>query len=118
MLSAQSKRIAMAAISLVVLLATTTDLWARAFEDPTAGGTIISNRAEGSYQDDTGESFTTVSPTVTLTVLAVAAIVVTPDETAPSETVAPREQVTRLFRVCILIMTAAEPLTRAMRTSL
>src|SRR6266550_754727 len=100
MLSAQSKRIAMAAISLVVLLATTTDLWARAFEDPTAGGTIISNRAEGSYQDDTGESFTTVSPTVTVTVLAVAAIVVTPDETAPSETVAPREQVTRLFRVC------------------
>src|SRR5438876_3145808 len=90
----------MAAMSMVVLLATPTDLWARAYEEPTAGGTIISNRAEGSYQDDTGESFTTVSPTVTVTVLAVAAIVVTPDETAPSETVAPREQVTRLFRVC------------------
>lgn len=90
----------MAAISLVVLLTTTTDLWARAFEGPTGGGTIISNRAEGSYQDDTGESFTTVSPTVTVTVLAVAALVVTPDETVPSDTVAPREQVTRLFRVC------------------
>src|SRR5882672_11737266 len=100
MLSAQTKRIAMAAISLAVLLAMTTDLWARAFEDPTGGGTVISNRAEASYQDDTGESFTTVSPTVTVTVLAVAALVVTPDETVPSDTVAPREQVTRLFRLC------------------
>ncbi|HVS82195.1 MAG TPA: hypothetical protein VHE60_10715 [Pyrinomonadaceae bacterium] len=100
MLSTPSKRIAIAAISLAVLLATSADLWARAFEDPTGGGTIISNRAEGSYQDDTGESFTIVSPTVTVTVLAVATLAVAPDETVPSDTVAPREQVTRLFRVC------------------
>ena len=100
MLSAPSKRIAIAVISLAVLLATSADLWARAFEDPTGGGTIISNRAEGSYQDDTGESFTTVSPTVTVTVLAVATLAVTPDETVPSDTVAPRDRVTRLFRVC------------------
>ena len=32
--------------------------------------------------------------------LAVATLAVTPDETAPSDTVAPRERVTRLFRVC------------------
>src|SRR5216684_1714579 len=100
MLSARSNRITAVAALLVVWLGTSANSWARAFEGPTGGGTIISNRAEASYQDDTGESFTSVSPTVTVTVLAVAAIVVTPDETVPSDTVAPREQVTRLFRVC------------------
>ena len=73
---------------------------ARVFEDPTGAGTIISNRAEATYQDDAGESFNTVSPTVTITVLAVATVIVTPDETAPSDTVAPRERVTRVFLVC------------------
>jgi uncharacterized repeat protein (TIGR01451 family) len=73
---------------------------ARVFEDPTGGGTIISNRAEASYKDEVGESYTTISPTVTITVLAVAAIAVTPDETAPSDTIAPLERVTRVFRVC------------------
>src|SRR6266849_3466565 len=100
MLSARSNRITVVAALLVVWLGTSANLWARAFEDSTGGGTIISNRAEASYQDDTGENFTAVSPTVTITVLAVAAIVVTPDETVPSDTVAPREHVTRLFRVC------------------
>ncbi len=100
MLSARSNRITAVAALLVIWLGTSANSWARAFEGPTGGGTIISNRAEASYQDDAGESFTTVSPTVTVTVLAVAAIVVTPDETAPSDTVSPREQVTRLFRVC------------------
>jgi uncharacterized repeat protein (TIGR01451 family) len=73
---------------------------ARVFEDPTGAGTAISNRAEAFYRDEAGESFTTVSPTVTITVLAVATIAVTPDETAPSDTIAPRERVTRTFRVC------------------
>ncbi len=100
MLSARSNRITAVAALLVIWLGTSANSWARAFEGPTGGGTIISNRAEASYHDDAGESFTTVSPTVTVTVLAVAAIVVTPDETAPSDTVSPREQVTRLFRVC------------------
>src|SRR5712691_11025252 len=100
MLSVRSNRITVVAALLVVWLGTSANSWARAFEGPTGGGTIISNRAEASYQDDAGESFTTVSPTVTVTVLAVAAIVVTPDETAPSDTVSPREQVTRLFGVC------------------
>src|SRR5258708_9581360 len=100
MLSARSNRITVVAALLVVWLGTSANLWARAFADATGAGVIISNRAEASYQDDTGESFTAVSPTVTITVLAVAAIVVTPDETVPSDTVAPREHVTRLFRVC------------------
>lgn len=83
---------------IAILLGASAD--ARVFEDPTGAGTVISTRAEGSYQDEAGESFTTVSPTVTVTVLAVATIAITPDETAPSDTVAPRERVTRLFRVC------------------
>ncbi len=85
---------------MAVLLATSAD--ARFLDDPTStgAGTIISNRAEASYQDEAGETFTTVSPTITVTVLAVATLAVTPDETAPSDTVAPRERVTRLFRVC------------------
>ncbi len=82
----------------MVLLGASAD--ARVFEDPTGAGSVISNRAEASYHDEAGESFTTVSSTVTVTVLAVATLAVTPDETAPSDTVAPRERVTRLFRVC------------------
>ncbi|MDQ1612401.1 MAG: large repetitive protein [Pyrinomonadaceae bacterium] len=65
-----------------------------------AADSVISNRAEAIYADDEGNEFSTVSPTVTVTVRPVAAIVVTPDETAPSATVAPQERITRLFRVC------------------
>ncbi|PYS43756.1 MAG: hypothetical protein DMF71_06165, partial [Acidobacteria bacterium] len=76
------------------------DLWARAADSGTNAGTVISNRAEASYTDDTGENYTTVSPTVTFTVSLVATLVVTPDETSPSDTTAPHERITRLFRVC------------------
>ncbi len=85
---------------MAILLGTAANLRARALDGSSSAGTVISNRAEAIYQDETGESFTTVSPTVTVTVLAVATLAVTPDETAPSNTVAPREQVTRLFRIC------------------
>ncbi|MGQ0763556.1 MAG: DUF7927 domain-containing protein [Acidobacteriota bacterium] len=74
--------------------------WARLTEGPTAGGLIITNQAHATYSDSTGETFETVSETVTLTVVAVASITVTPDETVASDTVGPREQVTRVFRVC------------------
>jgi uncharacterized repeat protein (TIGR01451 family) len=69
-------------------------------EGSSGAGTVISNRAEATYQDETGESFTTVSPTVTVTILAVATLIVTPDETVPSDTVVAHERPTRLFRVC------------------
>src|SRR5262249_33335460 len=85
---------------LAVLLSMTTILTARAIEQPTDAGSVISNRAEASYSDGSGGNYSTVSPTVTVTVLPVATLVVTPDETASSETVAPQDQVTRLFRVC------------------
>jgi uncharacterized repeat protein (TIGR01451 family) len=85
---------------MAVLLGASVDLWARGLEGSTDAGTVITNRAEATYQDATGESFSTVSPTVTVTILAVASLVVTPDETVPSDTVVPHERVTRLFRVC------------------
>jgi uncharacterized repeat protein (TIGR01451 family) len=63
-------------------------------------GTVISNRAEATYADASGTEFATVSPTVSVTVVVVAGLVVTPDETEPSATVAARERVARAFRVC------------------
>ncbi|HEY1403245.1 MAG TPA: hypothetical protein VGB05_03895, partial [Pyrinomonadaceae bacterium] len=63
---------------------------------------VISNRAEAIYADEDGNEFSTVTPTITVTVRPVSAIVVTPDETAPSAAVAPGERITRLFRVCNL----------------
>jgi hypothetical protein len=68
----------------------------------TAADSVISNRAEAIYSDEDGNEFLTVSPTVTVTVRAVSALVVTPDETAPSAAVAPEERITRLFRICNL----------------
>jgi uncharacterized repeat protein (TIGR01451 family) len=73
---------------------------ARGLDEPTTAGTQITNRAEATYVDDSGTSFTTVSPTVTMTILAVTTLNVTPDETSPSATVGPHERVTRLFRTC------------------
>ncbi|HEX9918825.1 MAG TPA: hypothetical protein VGA87_06645, partial [Pyrinomonadaceae bacterium] len=68
----------------------------------TAADSVISNRAEAIYADEDGNEFSTVSTTITVTVRPVSAIVVTPDETAPSAAVAPGERITRLFRVCNL----------------
>lgn len=89
-----------AAVASLIAILLGASVEARVLDNNTGAGTIISNCAEASYQDDAGESFSTVSPTVTITVLAVATLAVTPDETAPSDTVAPRDQVTRVFRVC------------------
>src|SRR6266852_3568380 len=100
MFTTRPKKIAFATISLALLFSMSVELWARAADGSISAGTVISNRAEATYQDEAGESFTTVSPTVTVTVLTVATLVVTPDETAPSETTAPHDQVTRVFRVC------------------
>lgn len=85
---------------LVMSLFAPAELWARSLDGMTGSGTVITNRAEASYEDEAGQSFSTVSPTVTLTIANVATIAITPDETAPSDTVAPHEQATRLFRVC------------------
>lgn len=89
---------ALAAVLLAAFAATGRGVLA--FDGPAGAGSTISNRAEATYTDPEGNGFATVSPTVTLTVLTVAAITVTPDETEPSATVAPNERIARVFRVC------------------
>lgn len=73
----------------------------RASDDVTnAAGTAIVNRAAATYQDDSGTTYQAVSPTITVTVSAVPAITVTPDDNASSDTISPNDKVTRVFRIC------------------
>jgi large repetitive protein len=89
------------AFALVLLAALAAGGRGAAARDGAVGaGVVISNHAEATYADETGQEFLTVSPTVTVTVSTVAAVTVTPDETEPSANVSPGERVTRLFRVC------------------
>ncbi|MFL6228206.1 MAG: hypothetical protein ACJ741_05470, partial [Pyrinomonadaceae bacterium] len=73
---------------------------ALAFDGSAEAGSIISNRAEATYVDEEGNAFGTVSETVTVTVRTVSSVVTTPDETEPSDAVAPGDHITRTFRVC------------------
>jgi uncharacterized repeat protein (TIGR01451 family) len=88
-------------ILLLLALVCATTLGALARPDGgTPASTIISNHAEATYEDDDGNSFATVSPTVSVIIRTISSLTVTPDETQPSANVSPRETVTRAFRVC------------------
>ncbi len=100
MFTSRTRKVLAVAKLLVVFMTLAMTLAARAIDGNTDAGTIISNRAEATYTDSEGGNYSAVSATVTVTILPVATVVVTPDETASSETVAPRDQVTRLFRIC------------------
>ncbi|MBS1807493.1 MAG: DUF11 domain-containing protein [Acidobacteria bacterium] len=81
---------------LSLLLALMTPTWAQ-----TAAGTIISNVARATYTDpSTGETGNAVSNTVTVTVLPVGGVAVSPDETTVSSYAGPREVIVRSFLVC------------------
>jgi uncharacterized repeat protein (TIGR01451 family) len=99
LLQLRRKGLAVVLMIAVALLLGASGAKARAF-DGLKAGTVISNRAEATYQSETGETFSTASETVTVTVLAVAALAVTPRDTAPSDTLTPHDQATRVFRVC------------------
>src|SRR5215207_5707373 len=89
------------AFALLLLAALAAGGRAAAARDGGVGaGVVISNRAEATYADESGQEFLTVSPTISVTVSTVAAVTVTPDETEASANVSPNERVTRLFRVC------------------
>ena len=88
------------AIVVAVLFASLGSSRTRLSGDSTPAGTIISNRAEATYEGDGGTTYSAVSETVTFTVLAVATLTVAPKETAPSASVGPQERITRLFRIC------------------
>ena len=100
MLSLIFNRTVIIFVLLAALCAASVGALARASDDPATAGTVISNRAEATYEDTTGASFSTVSPTITFKVLAVSTLVITPDETEPSSGVGPRERITRVFRIC------------------
>lgn len=85
---------------LVAILCASLASGARSSQDHTQSGTRISNQATATYESEDGTPFTTVSETVTVTVLAVATLAVTPKETTPSANVGPHERVTRVFHIC------------------
>jgi uncharacterized repeat protein (TIGR01451 family) len=94
------KLVTVFACAIFIGFAQVKEMVAFAFSESTPAEVTITNRAEASYQDEGGTTFSTVSETVTVTVLSVPALIVTPDETAPSATVIPNERVTRTFRIC------------------
>jgi uncharacterized repeat protein (TIGR01451 family) len=98
MMHVRSHRLALV-LSLAVLALSAVSSWARPFDGSNAG-TVISNRAEATYQNEAGESFSTASETVTVTVMAVAAVAISPHDTAPSNTLSPNDSALRVFRVC------------------
>ncbi|HVG38904.1 MAG TPA: hypothetical protein VM870_06430, partial [Pyrinomonadaceae bacterium] len=102
MLSGLRHKIIAVAVLAALAPAWTASVFARRTADVNgaiSAGTII-NRAESVYEDDFGTKYSAVSQTVSVTVLAVSALVVTPDETEPSATIAPHERITRLFSIC------------------
>ena len=66
----------------------------------TQADTKISNFAKGIYEDAQGKSFETVSETVEIEVQGVSSLLVTPDETTPSEIVVANQTISREFSVC------------------
>ena len=90
----------LSAIVVAVLFASLVSARFRSSGDSTPAGTVITNRAEATYEGDEGTTYSTVSETVTFTVLPVATLTVSPKETVPSASVVPQERITRLFRIC------------------
>src|SRR5436305_2735290 len=88
------------ALALTLLAAFAANGGALRADGTAEAGVVISTRAEAFYTGTDGEGYTSVSPTISITVLTVASVTVTPDETDPSATVAPGERVVRPFRVC------------------
>lgn len=66
----------------------------------TPANTKISNFAKGNYQDERGDVYETVSDTIEIEVQVVSSLVVTPNQTSPTETVVPNETLVREFEVC------------------
>ena len=90
----------------IVTLLVFTFLWANApalhaqNNQGTPAGTKIINRAQGLYQTDQGETIRPASPIVEVSVVAIPAVTVSPDQTTPSGNVAPGETVLRAFQIC------------------
>jgi uncharacterized repeat protein (TIGR01451 family) len=66
---------------------------------PTPVGTQITNVAQYSYKDGNGAVYSETTAVVTVTVVAVPGVVVTPKQTTPSATVAQNSEITSVFTV-------------------
>src|SRR5919112_963802 len=64
---------------MVALLALTCAFGAQALAQQTAGGTQISNTASATYEDGSGNNYSTTSLPVVVTVANVAGLAITPD---------------------------------------
>lgn len=82
-------------VGLVLICATMTN----SFAQQTAADTQIQNQATATYSDGNGNTFNTVSNTVTITVAKVAGLVITPDGQSNSSVVPGQTNVTFTFRV-------------------
>jgi hypothetical protein len=72
------------ALAGILVAAASLCLWAAPASAQTAGGTAIQNQASASYSDGGGNTYDTVSNTVTVTVANVSGLAVTPDDAASS----------------------------------
>src|SRR5436853_7735426 len=93
------KNIRSVAIAAAVLFGLSTDSWARFADGSSAGGTVITNQAHATYTDDTGSNYDTLSEIVTIMVVAVAIVAVSPGENPHSDTVAPHHVISAFVRV-------------------
>jgi len=82
-------------VGLLLICATMTN----SFAQQTAADTQIQNQATATYSDGNGNTFNTVSNTVTITVAKVAGLVITPDGQSNSSVVPGQTNVTFTFRV-------------------
>jgi uncharacterized repeat protein (TIGR01451 family) len=65
----------------------------------TAAGTVVRNQGKILFTDPEGASHETATNQVVFTVMAVAAVKVTPDDTAPTADAAPNTTLERVFRI-------------------
>ncbi len=83
----------------LALLAFCALLSAQTFAQQTAGGTTIENQASATYSDGSGNNYSTVSNTVTVTVANVSGLTITPDAGSHASIVPGQQNVVYPFTV-------------------
>ena len=91
------RKFAFTILTLAAIVLSQTEVY---LQNSTVANTTISNFAAGQYEDENGESYETVSSPVEITVQAISSLVVTPNDSAPTETVVPNSTITSEFEVC------------------
>lgn len=101
MMSRYKTRLGAGALTrLIAFFAITGTLFIQAqAQTQTPGGTQINNQASASYSDGSGNNFSTVSNTVTVTVANVSGLTITPDAGSNPTVVAGQQNVDFVFRV-------------------